>query len=132
MSVKKFLTTYYPYLILGIGSLLLLCKCFFSFCWSDETFYFSTVYRFYQGDSIFLHEWFPTQLSAVILLPLFSIYMNIVGSTTGILLYFRICFVVFSLISSNLINSSSVKFKSLALSICIFCLLRMSMSFICF
>ena len=100
MTVKKFVAAYYPYMILGLGFLLLLCKCFFSFCWSDETFYFSTTYRFYQGDSIFLHEWFPTQLSAVILLPLFSLYMAIAGSTSGILLFFRICFVFFALISS--------------------------------
>ncbi len=100
MTVKKFIAAYYPYLLLGLGFLLLLCKCFFSFCWSDETFYFSTAYRFYQGDSIFLHEWFPTQLSGVILLPLFSLYMTIAGSTSGILLFFRICFVVFALISS--------------------------------
>lgn len=100
MSLRKFINAYYPYIILGLGFLLLLCKCFFSFCWSDETFYFSTTYRFYQGDSIFLHEWFPTQLSAVLLLPLFSIYMAITGTTSGILLFFRICFVVFALISS--------------------------------
>ncbi|MFT3982503.1 MAG: hypothetical protein QM697_01240 [Lachnospiraceae bacterium] len=100
MTVKKFIAAYYPYLLLGLGFLLLLCKCFFSFCWSDETFYFSTAYRFYQGDSIFLHEWFPTQLSGVILLPLFSLYMTIAGSTSGILLFFRICFVFFALISS--------------------------------
>ncbi len=100
MTVKKFGAAYYPYILLGLGFLLLLCKCFFSFCWSDETFYFSTAYRFYQGDSIFLHEWFPTQLSAVILLPLFSLYMAVTGSTSGILLFFRICFVFFALISS--------------------------------
>ena len=100
ISVKKMLSSYYPYIILGLGALLLLCKCFYSFCWSDETFYFSTAYRFYQGDSIFLHEWFPTQLSALILLPLFSLYMAVTGSTTGILLFFRICFVIFASVSS--------------------------------
>ncbi len=103
MSFKKFFTAYYPYIILCLGFLLLLCKCIFSFCWSDETFYFSTTYRFFQGDSIFLHEWFPTQLSSVLLLPLFSIYMFFTGSTSGIILYFRVCFVIFSAASSLLV-----------------------------
>lgn len=100
MSVKKLLVSCYPYIILGLGVLLLLCKCFYSFCWSDETFYFSTAYRFYQGDSIFLHEWFPTQLSAVLLLPLLSLYMAVTGSVSGIILFFRICFVIFASFSS--------------------------------
>lgn len=103
MSVKKLLASYYSYIILGLGVLLLFCKCFYSFCWSDETFYFSTAYRFYQGDSIFLHEWFPTQLSAIILLPLFSLYMAVTGSASGIILFFRICFVVFASISSLMV-----------------------------
>lgn len=121
MTVKKFISAYYPYIVLGLGFLLLLCKCFFSFCWSDETFYFSTTYRFYQGDSIFLHEWFPTQLSAVILLPLFSLYMMITGSTSGILLFFRICFVFFALVSS-LITYRILK-KNVREIIALFCAL---------
>jgi len=50
-----------------------------------------------------LHEWFPTQLSSVLLLPLFSLYMKIVGSSAGIILYFRICYVIFSFLCSLII-----------------------------
>lgn len=95
-SIKRF----FPYAIILTAGFLLLLKCFYSFCWSDETFYFATAYRFYQGDSIFQHDWFPTQLSSIMLLPLFSLFMNVAGSTEGILLFFRICFVIFALVCS--------------------------------
>lgn len=90
----------YPYILLGLASLILFIRCFYSFCWSDETFYISTCHRFFTGDSVFLHEWFPTQLSSLILLPFYSLYVLIVGSNTGIILYFRILFVAMSLINA--------------------------------
>ena len=89
-----------PYLLIAVSAVILLIKCFYSFCWSDETFYFSTCHRFFTGDSVFLHEWFPTQLSSVILLPFYSAYMLLTGSNTGILLYFRILFVIMSTVNS--------------------------------
>ena len=101
--MKKQLQSKFPYCILLFAGILLLIKCFFSFCWSDETFYFSTAYRFYQGDSIFQHDWFPTQLSSVMLLPLFSAFVKIVGSTEGVILFFRICFVIYAVILSIVI-----------------------------
>ena len=94
---------HFPYYIIAFAGILLLIRCLFSFCWSDETFYFSTAYRFYQGDSIFQHDWFPTQLSSIMLLPLFSLFVTITGSTTGVILFFRICFVIFALILSIVI-----------------------------
>jgi len=103
MFLKEKIKSDYPYFILFSAAIILLIKSFFGFCWSDETFYFSTTYRFYQGDSLFMHDWFPTQLSSIMLLPLFSLFMEIVGSTTGIILYFRICFVVLSFICSIVI-----------------------------
>ena len=101
--MKKHLDTVkhiYPYVLTGLSGLLLFIRCFYSFCWSDETFYFSTCHRFFTGDSIFLHEWFPTQLSSLILLPFYSLYMLIYGSNDGIILYFRILYVIFSLINA--------------------------------
>ncbi len=101
--MKQSIRKYFPYIILLTAGLLLLLKCFYSFCWSDETFYFSTAYRFYQGDSIFQHDWFPTQLSSVMLLPLFSLFMKITGSVEGVILFFRICFVIYAVIRSIII-----------------------------
>ncbi len=104
--MKKHLNTIkrlYPYILLALSGLILFIKCFYSFCWSDETFYFSTCHRFFTGDSIFLNEWFPTQLSSLILLPFYSIYMIIFGSNEGIILYFRILYVIFSLVNATVL-----------------------------
>ncbi len=103
MSIKEKIKSDFPYFILFSAAVVLLVKCLFGFCWSDETFYFSTTYRFYQGDSLFMHDWFPTQLSSIMLLPFFSLFMKIAGSTTGIILFFRICFVLFAFICSIVI-----------------------------
>ncbi|MBQ8970325.1 MAG: hypothetical protein IJ073_03315 [Lachnospiraceae bacterium] len=92
---------YYPYIILAAGFAVLFFRAFYSFCWSDESFYFSTAWRFYQGDSIFRHDWFPTQLSGVILLPFLSLYLAFShGSAEGLLLYFRLLYLLFSFGSS--------------------------------
>ena len=102
--MKKFLSkllSIYPYILIGLSCLILLIRCSYSFCWSDETFYISTCHRFFTGDSIFLHEWFPTQLSSLILLPFYTLYMLAFGSNTGIVLYFRILFVIMSLINAT-------------------------------
>ncbi len=97
----KSLSRIYPYILLGLSGLILFIRCFYSFCWSDETFYISTCHRFFTGDSVFLHEWFPTQLSSLILLPFYSFYMLVFGSNTGIILYFRILYVIMSLINAT-------------------------------
>ncbi len=98
-SLEK-ISPIYPYILIILSAVILIIRSLYSFCWSDETFYFSTCHRFFTGDSVFLHEWFPTQLSSIILLPFYSIYMTICGSNTGIILYFRILFVLMSLINS--------------------------------
>jgi len=99
MKSRKHPIDYIPYIIFFIGALVLVARSFFSFCWSDESFYFSTTGRFFMGDSIFKHDWFPTQLSGVMLLPFYSLYLAIAKSTTGIILYFRLLYVLLELIS---------------------------------
>ncbi len=119
MTVK--IKQIYPYILIVSSILILITRCFYSFCWSDETFYFSTCHRFYTGDSIFVHEWFPTQLSSVAVLPLYSLYMTVTGSNTGIILYFRILFVVMSTVNAlilyNILKQSVTEFSALAASL---------------
>ena len=92
-----------PYLVILLSAVILVIRAFYSFCWSDETFYISTCHRFYTGDSIFKHEWFPTQLSSLILLPFYALYLKCTGSVDGIVLYFRILFVLVSMLNSFII-----------------------------
>lgn len=95
-KIKKFFGKYYIELIFAASFLLLIMRALFSFCWSDETLYYSTAYRFIQGDAPFLDEWYPTQLISILIAPIMKLYIVIVGSTSGVILFFRIVYVVFS------------------------------------
>ena len=89
-----------PLVLILVSFVLLLMRARYSFCWSDESFYQAVTSRFYNGDQIFYDEWFPTQLSSLLLLPLHSIYVALNGGTDGIILFFRILFVILELISA--------------------------------
>lgn len=92
-----------PLLILFISALALLIRAKYSFCWSDETFYASTTNRFLQGDFIFVHEWFPTQLVSLLILPVQGLYKLITGSNDGLILFLRCVYVLFSFLTSLII-----------------------------
>ncbi|MCR5508356.1 MAG: hypothetical protein K6F34_06700 [Lachnospiraceae bacterium] len=114
---------FYPYILIALCAAVLLIRCFYSFCWSDETFYFSTCHRFYMGDDIFRDEWFPTQLSSLILLPFYALYMLVMGSNTGVFLYFRILYVILSTVNAvlmfNIIKRRERTFIALSCSLCL-------------
>lgn len=103
-----------PYIFIVIGAILMFIHTKYSFCASDESFYASTTNRFLQGDAIFVHEWFPTQLVSLILLPIQGAFKVITGSNDGILLFMRRVYVIFSAFSSviiyRLINKKYNKF----------------------
>ena len=83
-----------PYLLLTGTAGILLYRCLFSFAWSDESFYLSLVHRFWVGDRPIVDEWSGVQFYAVALLPLYSIYRFLVGSSDGVYLFFRIVMVL--------------------------------------
>lgn len=99
---RKYLN-YIPYLVLLLCGAVLFHHSRLSFCASDEAFYASTTNRFLLGDAIFVHEWFPTQLVSLILLPVQWAYVSIHGANDGILLFMRHIYVIFSLISGSLV-----------------------------
>lgn len=96
MERKKSGKRWMPYLILGIVSVCLFIRCFYSFSWSDESFYLTVVHRFWLGERIFADEWYTTQLSAPVLLPFYALYQWITGGNEGVYLYFRILYWAFS------------------------------------
>ncbi len=98
--MEKKLLKKLPYIILALSALLLAVRAFFGFCSSDEPFYISTAKRFWQGDLIFAEEWFPTQLSSLILLPFYGLFSCITSGTEGIILYFRLLYLAVALICS--------------------------------
>lgn len=72
----------------------LIWKCRIGYAGRDEAFYLTIPYRLYMGDSLLLHEWHLSQLSGLLLYPVFKFYMAITPDMTGIFLTFRYIFAI--------------------------------------
>lgn len=68
---------------------------FYGFNKNDEIFYISTVYRFFQGDAMLVDEWNNVQLFAFITYPLYCLIRLFHHSNEGIVLIFRISYLIF-------------------------------------
>ena len=68
---------------------------FYGFNKNDEIFYISTVYRFFQGDAMLVDEWNNVQLFAFITYPLYCVIRLFHNSNEGIVLIFRIAYLIF-------------------------------------
>ena len=99
MTVKH-KTVLFAYAVIAITALLLFNNLFYSFCWSDEGFYLSTVNRMMTGERLFIDDWSPTQSYEPLLYPLYALFIKIVGSTDGIYLFFRIATLFFQALTA--------------------------------
>lgn len=93
-------------------SILLLYRSFFSFTWSDESFYLTIVHRLWLGEIMFVDEWYTTQLSAPLLLPFYSFFQRITQGSDGVYLYFRFLYWLLSSISTFFIYFKIKKWNS--------------------
>lgn len=91
-SNSKISYNWFALLTLGICSILLLIRSFYSFNWSDESFYLTVVHRFWLGERIIADEWYTTQLSTPLLLPFYALYQWMTGGNEGVYLYFRLLY----------------------------------------
>lgn len=91
-KVNDFLRDFIPILILAVCGIGLFIRSFYSFSWSDESFYLTLVHRFWLGERVIVDEWNPAQLSMLLLLPFYAIYQWITGGNKGIYLYFRLIY----------------------------------------
>lgn len=87
MEKKKSL--FFLLLLFGIA-IVLAVKSFVGFGWDDEGYYLAVVHRLWAGDIPVFDEWFPTQWSAVLLLPVYWLFRTIMGTGEGIVLFFRL------------------------------------------
>ena len=60
----------------------------------DESYYLAVPYRVYLGDALLIDEWQGSQFSAFLLYLPLTLFIRFTGSTDGILLFFRILFVI--------------------------------------
>ncbi len=83
--------------LLGIG-VILFWRCFYSVNTTDEAYYVGTVYRLWFGDGMLCDEWNPTQqMCSFWLYPFYVIFRMILGSNEGMILAFRLLYIVFQL-----------------------------------
>lgn len=83
--------------LLGIGCILF-WRCFYSVNTTDEAYYVGTVFRLWKGDGMLCDEWNPTQqLSSFWLYPFYCLFRLILGSNGGMILAFRLLYIVFQL-----------------------------------
>lgn len=82
---------------LGIGAILI-WRCFYSVNTTDEAYYIGTVYRLWTGDGMLCDEWNPTQqMCSFWLYPFYVLFRLILGSNEGMILAFRLLYIVFQL-----------------------------------
>jgi len=79
----------------------------------DECFYLTVPYRMLQGDTLFLNEWYPTQLSGLLLYPLLKIVIGITKTTEGLMLTFRYIYLILQLLTSIILYLSLKKHSEL-------------------
>ena len=82
-------------ILIGI-TILLLIHSAFSFCQSDEPNYSSLLYRIYLGDALIRDEWHPTQFYSPVIYPFYLVFHIFSPDNTGIILFFRILYTLFS------------------------------------
>lgn len=79
---------FFCYLLILIVSAILVNNAFYSFCWSDESFYVSLSCRI-ADVGIFSADWTNVQWYWILIHPFFALFTKITGSSDGIYLYFR-------------------------------------------
>ena len=97
------------FIILAVACVLLI-RGFYSFYWSDESFYLAVTHRFYIGQKPFVDEWNPAQFYAVFLLPFYRLYYVLVGSNEGVFLGARILSIIFSALTAEFIYIVLIKY----------------------
>lgn len=94
----------FPYVVIAILGILLFIRNYYSFSWSDESFYLTVVHRFFLGEKMFADEWFhAVQLSTPLLLPFYGIYQWLTGGNEGVYLYFRLIYWFLSMLITILL-----------------------------
>lgn len=91
------------FLCIFASAIFLWWKTRFGFGDNDESFIISISLRLVRGDSLLTDEWHLSQLSAFLTYSFAKIYVVIVGSTEGIILYFRYLFVLLQVVISTTI-----------------------------
>ena len=83
------------YVFLVIGFIFLLIRAKYGYSFYDEPHILSLGMRLYNGDLLYINEWYLTQNFSIILAPLYAIFHLFSESNDGILLTFRYLYCIF-------------------------------------
>ncbi|MCR5687977.1 MAG: hypothetical protein K6G58_08155 [Lachnospiraceae bacterium] len=123
--MMKFLKKNYPYIVFAICFICLFVRSPLGFCWSDESFYVSTADRFFRGAVPLADEWYRTQLSSLVMLPFYAAFTAVTGGNDGVILYFRILYLLLSscvaLVFYNVLKKDRPAYAAGAASVFIMC-----------
>lgn len=96
--------------LVGIA-LILFWRCFYSVNTTDEAFYIGTVYRLWYGDGMLSDEWMPSQqLCSFWLYPFYALFRLMLGSNDGMILAFRLLYIVFQICISGYLYGKLKRF----------------------
>lgn len=75
--------------------LLFLWRCFYSVNYFDEPYGIAATWRFFKGGALLAEDWHPSQqLTSWLLYPLYLFWYTILGGNEGMMLAFRISYVI--------------------------------------
>ena len=114
-----------PYIFIALLAVCLAVRAFYGFCQSDECFYISTAGRFAAGDRVFIDEWHPTQMSSLITAPIYMLYRLFVPDRGGIILFFRLLYVILCTAEAVFIYHGASKKQSKGAAVALSCFIML-------
>ena len=98
-TLKNRKTSIYFFILVLVCAVLLFWKAPFGMVQNDEPFMISLGHRFLKGDIPITQEWYRAQLIGIIYLPFIWFYINVFGTTEGLVLFCRYIFVIWWLLT---------------------------------
>lgn len=82
--------------VFTVCTVIFLWRCFYSVNYYDEPYGIAVMWRYFKGGAILAEDWHPSQqLTAWLLYPLYLFWYTVLGGNGGIILAFRISYVLF-------------------------------------
>ena len=103
--------------LLILAFVVLVNNAFYGFGWTDEALYCATVNSVFKGQRLFFDIFEPTQIYSLLVLPFFTLFVKLTGSTDGIYLFMRIATLILQFAAGLFLYSVLSKKYSKAISL---------------
>lgn len=119
-------------LLFAASAAFMLWKLPYSLGGSDEAFYLTVPYRLYLGDRLFFDEWHLSQLASFFTLPFVTLYLDLTGSTEGIMLTARCVYAVLHALAALVIYLRLKKYGALSVAASVMFMLFTPFDMMCY